>query len=105
MVQPPHVRVFFCQGIKVVLGCVQGAIVMGTEQVESLQLEGQRQEVPMLPGVRLPELRPLRAWWNRRRVGTQAGAPRPEAAGRKLQEATGNPEARATRILHGISDT
>ena len=58
----------------------------------------------MLSGVRLPELRPLRAWWNRTRVGTQAGALRPEAAGRKLQEATGNAEAGARRMLHGISD-
>lgn len=58
----------------------------------------------MLPAVRLPGLRLLRACRNRREAGTQAGPPGPEAEGRKLQEATGNPEAGAARTLHVTSD-
>lgn len=43
------------QGVKVVLGCAQGAIIMGAEQVKSLQLVGWSRGagVPMLPALGL----------------------------------------------------
>lgn len=59
----------------------------------------------MLPAVRLPELRPLRAWWNSKGdPALRAGAPGPEAEGKKLQEATGCLEARTVRKPSMISD-